>query len=35
VIDWDDSHIHKWFREQAKIRRKIERAEWGDTALWI
>lgn len=35
VVDFDDGHVHKWFREQAKARRKIEKAEWGNTALWI
>lgn len=35
VIDFDDGHVHKWFAEQAKIRRKVEKAEWGECAIWI
>lgn len=35
VVDFDDSHVHKWFREHARARRKIEKAEWGASALWI
>lgn len=35
VVDFDDGHIHKWFREHARDRRKIEKAEWGETALWM
>lgn len=35
VIDFDDSHIHKWFREHEQARRKIEHAEWGSTAIWV
>lgn len=35
VIDFDDGHVHRWFRDHARARRRIERAEWGDSALWI
>jgi superfamily II DNA or RNA helicase len=35
VIDFDDRHVHKWFENHAKARRKIEHAEWGETAIWI
>lgn len=35
VIDFDDGHVHKWFRDHAKARRKIEKAEWGKSALWL
>lgn len=35
VVDFDDSHVHKWFRSHAKARRKIEVAEWRDSAIWI
>lgn len=35
VVDFDDTHVHRWFRGHAKARRKIEHAEWGDTAIWI
>lgn len=35
VIDFDDGHVHRWFRDQAKARRKIEKAEWGEAAIWL
>jgi superfamily II DNA or RNA helicase len=35
VIDFDDSHVHRWFKDHAKARRKIEHAEWGNAALWV
>lgn len=35
VIDYDDGHVHKWFADQAKDRRKIEREEWGESAAWV
>jgi superfamily II DNA or RNA helicase len=35
VIDFDDGHVHRWFGDQTKARRKVEKAEWGDAALWI
>jgi superfamily II DNA or RNA helicase len=35
VVDYDDSHVHRWFRNQEQARRKIEKREWGDAALWI
>ena len=35
VIDFDDSHIHKWFASQAADRRKIEKEEWRESGLWI
>lgn len=35
IVDLDDGHVHRWFREHAKARRKIEIEEWGDTALWL
>ena len=35
VIDFDDSHVHKWFSDHYKRRRQIERAEWGTSAIWI
>lgn len=35
VWDFDDTHVHRWFQSHAKARRKIEHAEWGETALWI
>lgn len=35
VIDFDDTSVHKWFRNHAAARRKIEKEEWGDSALWI
>jgi superfamily II DNA or RNA helicase len=35
VVDFDDGHVHKWFREHTAQRRKIEKAEWKETALWI
>lgn len=35
VIDLDDGHVHKWFAEQEKARRKIEHAEWDGSAIWL
>jgi superfamily II DNA or RNA helicase len=35
VVDLDDGHIHDWFKKQAKLRRKIEKAEWGESAVWL
>lgn len=35
VIDFDDSHVHRWFRDHERARRKIEKAEWGKSAIWI
>lgn len=35
VIDFDDGHVHKWFKEQNLARRKIEKAEWGEAGLWV
>jgi superfamily II DNA or RNA helicase len=35
VIDFDDTHVHKWFKNHAKARRKIEHAEWDKSAIWI
>lgn len=35
VIDFDDSHVHSWFAKHEEARRKIEKAEWGDCAVWI
>lgn len=35
VIDFDDSHVHKWFKDHEKARRKIEKAEWGSSGIWI
>lgn len=35
VIDFDDSHVHDWFKRHNAARRKIEKAEWGESALWI
>jgi superfamily II DNA or RNA helicase len=35
VIDFDDTHVHRWFRGHAKARRRIEHAEWADSAIWI
>lgn len=35
VIDYDDSHVHQWFKSHFNARRKIEHAEWDDVALWI
>jgi superfamily II DNA or RNA helicase len=35
VIDFDDTHVHRWFKSHAAARRKIEKAEWGQSALWI
>lgn len=35
VVDFDDSHVHKWFKDHEKARRKIEKAEWGQSAIWI
>lgn len=35
VIDFDDSHVAGWFDQHAKERRKIEKAEWADDAVWI
>lgn len=34
VIDLDDSHIHSWYANHLQQRRRIEKAEWGDTATW-
>lgn len=35
VIDFDDTHVHRWFSGHAKARRKIEHAEWAESAIWI
>lgn len=42
VIDFDDSwaHVKKsgtpgWFANHVNIRRKVEKAEWGDVAYWL
>lgn len=35
VIDFDDSHIASWFGTHEKQRRKIEKAEWAQDAVWI
>lgn len=35
VVDFDDTHVHRWFQGHAKARRKIEHAEWGQSAIWI
>lgn len=35
VVDFDDSHVHSWFKSHLKARRKIERSEWGAVALWV
>lgn len=35
VIDFDDTHVHTWFRNHARARRKIEHEEWGECAIWI
>ncbi len=35
VIDFDDSHVHKWFSDHWDRRRKIEQAEWKSSAVWI
>jgi superfamily II DNA or RNA helicase len=35
VIDFDDSHVHAWFKSHAKARRKVEKAEWDRTAIWL
>jgi len=34
VVDFDDGHIHAWFRRHEQARRKIEQAEWGESAKW-
>lgn len=35
VIDFDDGHVHRWFRNHTEARRKIEHEEWKESALWI
>ncbi len=35
VVDFDDGHVHRWFRNHAAARRKIEHAEWKESALWV
>lgn len=35
VIDLDDGHVHRWFRNHARERRRIEHEEWKDSAIWI
>jgi superfamily II DNA or RNA helicase len=35
VVDPDDTHVHRWFKGHAAARRKIEHAEWGESAIWI
>jgi hypothetical protein len=35
VIDFDDSHVHAWFKSHAKARRKVEKAEWDKSAIWL
>lgn len=35
VVDFNDGHIHRWFREHQVARRKIEHEEWKTTALWV
>lgn len=34
VIDFDDGHIHSWFRKHEEARRAIEKAEWDGVAIW-
>ena len=34
VLDFDDSHVHTWFRKHEEARRAIEHAEWNDVAIW-
>jgi superfamily II DNA or RNA helicase len=35
VVDFDDTHVHRWFQGHAKARRRIEHAEWDESAIWI
>lgn len=35
IVDFDDGHVNDWFANHEQERRKIERAEWGESALWI
>lgn len=35
ILDWDDGHVSDWFADHSKARRKIEKAEWGSTGVWI
>lgn len=34
-IDFNDGHVHAWFENHCKARRKIEHAEWAESALWL
>ena len=33
IVDFDDGHVHGWFKRHEAARRKIEKAEWGTSAL--
>lgn len=35
IVDLDDTFVHKWFHSHAKARRKIEHADWAESAIWI